>query len=685
MSDAARIDPESDTPVNPYSLLEAVNRSSDTANMAWMMFLGVMAYLMIAVAGVTHKHLLLQTDVQLPILNVNIPLVQFFQFAPIFLLLFHFGLISQLVLLARKTLEFDNAVRHLEPTKKRTHPLRLELHNFFFVQGVAGPHRSAIMSLFLHTMSWLTLAILPVVLLLFIQITFLPYHDILITWTHRIVLVLDIFVLILIGVFLTRMETSFFQAFWRTSISHPFSLLLTIAIMSTVALLSFGAATIPGEFLDKYVHKVITIANKSKNSKGYNPYVHGFAIPYFWGKSDSSLFGLFHRNLIVRDIDLVVDKDVSKGEPSVSLRGRDLRFAQLDRSDLHQADLTGANLDGASLVGTNLAHARMNCADENELFLGEGRAQAQCASSRKANLTGANLFGANLTGIDLSGAKLEQANLERSVIKFARLQGANFWSANLRRADLTAGVQAQGAVFLVARMEGADLNGAQLQYADFSNAHLQAASFAHAQLQGAVLRDANLTAANLFKVRLQGADLTGAKIAAADVREALVWKTIPPDTNQIRHADLRGLVIKPLSKIDRESLKVTLRDVSNKALRRSVAEGLKTVFAQSTGKWKTSDDYARWQGMVEASTISSGTEFRQGLTVFLESLICKARWADGSVAQGTARRAKSQRFAGDMPAIYLRLSIKDENCRGTALVDKATMQELATSVDSRLN
>ena len=142
---------------------------------------------------------------------------------------------SQLVLLARKTLEFDISVRQLEPTSRRTHPLRLELHNFFFVQGVAGPHRSAIMSLFLHSMSWLTLAILPVVLLLFIQISFLAYHDPVITWTHRIALLLDIGVLVLIGVFLMRAETSFFQAFWRTSISHPFSFLITFVVLAFAA------------------------------------------------------------------------------------------------------------------------------------------------------------------------------------------------------------------------------------------------------------------------------------------------------------------------------------------------------------------------------------------------------------------------------------------------------------------
>ena len=121
MADRARLSPESETPVNPYSLLEAVNSSSDTAHTGWLIFLAIMTYLMIAVAGVTHEALLLETPVQLPILQVNIQLKQFFQFAPIVLVLFHLGILAQLVLLARKTLEFDHAIRFWKrPTGART-------------------------------------------------------------------------------------------------------------------------------------------------------------------------------------------------------------------------------------------------------------------------------------------------------------------------------------------------------------------------------------------------------------------------------------------------------------------------------------------------------------------------------------------------------------------------------------
>ena len=330
MADRARLSPESETPVNPYSLLEAVNSSSDTAHTGWLIFLAIMTYLMIAVAGVTHEALLLDTPVQLPILQVNIQLKQFFQFAPIVLVLFHLGILAQLVLLARKTLEFDHAIRYLETSDRRTHPLRLELHNFFFVQAIAGPQRSAVMSGFLNIMSWLTIVILPVVLLLYMQVAFLPYHDVTTTWINRIFLTLDIAGILLIGVFLMRAETSFFQAFWRSTFAHPLSSISTTLVLALVAYLSFFAATVPGEPLDRVSQKMMAWVAPTEPGKVQQS---GFSLPFFSAAADGRLFGIFRRNLVVTDSDLARDRD-EHGEKTLRLRGRDLRYAKLDRTDL---------------------------------------------------------------------------------------------------------------------------------------------------------------------------------------------------------------------------------------------------------------------------------------------------------------------------------------------------------------
>ena len=92
------------------------------------------------------------------------------------------------------------------------------------------------MSAFLHGMSWLTLVVLPVILLLYMQVRSCRSrrHDD-VDQSHG--LLADIGMLLLIGVFLTRAETSFFQAFWRSSLEHPLTFLGTTILLAVVALL----------------------------------------------------------------------------------------------------------------------------------------------------------------------------------------------------------------------------------------------------------------------------------------------------------------------------------------------------------------------------------------------------------------------------------------------------------------
>ncbi|MFM9937944.1 MAG: pentapeptide repeat-containing protein [Hyphomicrobiaceae bacterium] len=671
---------EGEAPVNPYSLLAAVNSSSDTAHTSWLILIGIMSYLLVAVAGVTHKDLLLSNDLQLPILQVKIDLTRFFLFAPIVITLFHLGVVSQLVMLARKTLEFDNAIRMLEVSDRRTHPLRLELHNFFFVQAIAGPERSRVLSAFLHAMAWLTLAILPVILLLYVQVAFLPYHDIAITWAHRAALMADIALLVLIGIFLTRPEQNFFQAFIRTTREHPLSFGVTFAVLLVVAMFSFFVATIPGETLDRWGRELSgaargTTAFQSERS------AYGFTMPFLGQRADGTLLGIFERNLNVTDLDLVVDKDVTPGEPTLNLRGRDLRYARLDRTDLHQADLTGADLEGASLVGADLRGAFLHCADLSDFILSEDRQSAKCPNARRANFRRAKLKDARMAGIDLRGATLEDADLEGAELAYAAMTGANFYSAQLNRADLTGGVSLQGANFATAAMQGVDLTGARLYGADFSSAGLQGAVLAHAYLQGATLRDAELEGADLYKAKLQGADMRGAKLRAATLREASVWMTAPPDRESLQLTDMADLSVRPLDESDISDLKELLHKIADERLRRQVGETMTALMApEARRSWSSSPaDQQTWTSLAQVSTASLADGHKPRLTDFLSELACKTRWQNGGVATGIAKRALGIEFKGDVIALNDRLNA--DSCPASKTIPRRIMRSLATAVD----
>ena len=464
-------------------------------------------------AGISHKDLLLNSDITLPILQVRIELTRFFLFAPILLVLLHMGLIGQLVLLARKTLEFAASIRMLESTDQRTHPLRLELDNFFFVQAIAGPERSRIVSFFLKACRWLTLVVMPLLLLLYIQLVFLPYHDVAVTWVHR-----DraagrhraAGVRRRVPVARWRPRSSARSG--RPGVHHPLGLTATAGCCSPPSPPSRCSSP-------PFRARAVDAAARQANGRAAGRF-WAMRCPASAWRPRACCSALFHRNLNVIDVDLVVDKDATPGEPSLNLRGRDLRNAKLDRTDLHQADLTGADLDGASLVGSDLRGAWMRCADLNELLLTDSRSAARCVSARGANLSKARLSGARMAGIDLRGARLEAAQLDGAQLSLALMGGANLAGARLDLADLT-GASLHGANLLLASLQGAEPAGAKAPMADFTSASLQGANLSLVGLEGAVLRDGEIDGANLRMAGLFGADLTGARLQGSDLTGAV--------------------------------------------------------------------------------------------------------------------------------------------------------------------
>ena len=121
-----------------------------------------------------------------------------------------------------------------------------------FVQFLAGPAeiRYGLFSLLLWAIVWISLVAGPVLVLLLLQLQFLPYHDRSVTWVHRGALIFDLVILwwlwrkILAG--RAHGETKFWNDFlWlsRNVVAWP----LTIVI----ALFAVFVATFPGEWRER--------------------------------------------------------------------------------------------------------------------------------------------------------------------------------------------------------------------------------------------------------------------------------------------------------------------------------------------------------------------------------------------------------------------------------------------------
>lgn len=440
-------------------LIQDLNRTSAVTRNSWIFFMALQAYFFIGLAGVTHRDLLLNTPVTLPLLHVEISLRSFFVFGPVILVLIHLGVLLQHVMLARQARETHSRIARFEGRGLfREHYTRLHVHSYFYTQMLAGPKRSKFFAFFLGLMTWLTLAILPAILLLNFQVTFLPYHDVGVTMAHRFYLVIDIVVLTLFSVFMHYPVLPFVSGFGRMIVDGPFRFLVSLMLCTGALFLSISIATIPDETMDRFMTSIWSSPVPTHETDQLEPRFAFWPTAYlFEGRVDllsGRTTSLFARNLVVTDADLVPDNGLAPDDVSISLRRRDLRYGTFDRSDWHQADLTGAVLTRASLREINLVEATA----EKAIFRGADLWQAKLFPAlpdgraisgvdlRDADLREANLVQANMNGANLQGAQLQGADLQGTSLQSAQLSRANFEGAKVDE-GFRPQAEAQGAQF----------------------------------------------------------------------------------------------------------------------------------------------------------------------------------------------------------------------------------------------
>ena len=190
----------------------------------------------------------------------------------------------------------------------------------------------------------------------------------------------------------------------------------------------------------------------------------------------------------------------------IDLRGRDLRFADLSRTNLLKGLLQNVRLNGASLRDAELNRANLDSAKLNGADL--YRAELNSAKLYRAELNGAYLLKAEFNGADLwraalNGATIDSAKLNGACLRFAKLNGSTLRGAELNGTELRE-----------AELIGADLHQTEFNGADLSSATLNGAYAYSAKFSGADLRDAKLNCADISRAKLNGAYLEGAEFGA---------------------------------------------------------------------------------------------------------------------------------------------------------------------------
>jgi hypothetical protein len=97
-------------PFDVEALEKSLNDSATRVSTIWISYLIFGLYLVIAASTVTHRQLLLEDSVKLPVLNIDLPLVAFFFLAPILFVVFHAYVLIQVLLLGRTAAAYNEAV-----------------------------------------------------------------------------------------------------------------------------------------------------------------------------------------------------------------------------------------------------------------------------------------------------------------------------------------------------------------------------------------------------------------------------------------------------------------------------------------------------------------------------------------------------------------------------------------------
>jgi hypothetical protein len=237
---------------------------------------------------------------------------------------------------------------------------------------------------------------------------FLPYHSEWRTWLHRGLLALDLA--------LVWTLWPAYRSGWGVRLWPKATWWLVVPGIGSAAALAFAVpvAIFPDERIYVATHWLhgSTDLNKvtGEVSSPDRPNWYALIAPV--------------NTLALRGEDLIddaklahIEKDESSADTgrwvaSLSLAGRDLTGANLERADVRHVDFSGAILNRSSLSFAWAAKASFGCVRNQDFSL-------DCAQ-----LQGASLYGAQLQGTFLDNARLQGASLFRAQLQGALLESA---------------------------------------------------------------------------------------------------------------------------------------------------------------------------------------------------------------------------------------------------------------------
>jgi uncharacterized protein YjbI with pentapeptide repeats len=639
-------------------LIDNCNQDIARTRSELISFLAALAFVAVTTFSITDKALLIGSRATLPLLNVMVGLNEFLIGSPFLAVAVHFALLLKFDKLREKCREIDRRLDELqrqgETEAAMAHNLSLLVGTNFLAQWLIGSKQNVLYKHLNSAIYAMALIIAPVFVLLLIVIRTLPLHQETATAVQMAIFFVDVWFI------------AYFHSLFRMRAATA-SAIASALWFSTSLLLC-----VPDGYFDQLgasiwpVHVPFVGDYDQPERLAFAP--TAYLLENALDEATHRPIFLFSRNLIVEDDRTLIDGansdavNFSKQSPeklkraqvdvsdnvTLSLRGRNLRYAVLDRSDLRGTDLTLADLSGASLRNANLKAVTFGCAAEltrplDLLWLrltqssDSGRwvdTKPRCTQLNNTRFDGADLRGARFVEFNQARPSLNSAIFSRAILDGVDLSLTDLSGATLIEASLV-GVNFSGAKLIGTDLSGANLTGANLYYADLTLSGLSGAI-----LDAANLSRARLIATELTRASLIGAELAGANLMGSRLVKARVWETSQPQKQDLTWADLTELLERRPDEREKKQLMASIArlidngtapslDIQN--LQKALEAPEEDQDGASEKPWK------EWAQFLARS--NNDPEYRRAIAALFEDIACQ--FPQYAVAVGRWLRTES--------------------------------------------
>lgn len=512
-----------------------VEKSSDLTRNASIVFYAICIYILLIIISTEDIQLLMpDSDIKLPIIEINLSLDKFYLSVPIILLTLHFNIIFQFYMHTQK---IDLWKKSIEENLEDSNESFLQNNTYPFIFNYLYLSASDDLSgRFQRLIGILAIFFFPFSILVTLQHRFSDYHSILYTIFHfgcvftDALLIFSFYDRLFGGLDKTQNEivqgkfanTKLYKYkilnFYLNTFNHVRVICIKLInfFRKTINLKNFILILLLIILLLSLFNVIIVGIMNTRNYLPKRNYIEAFFyFPVIEVKettitsikpSDELIFEYLREGKSIDQAWL----DFSSG---INLKNRNLVYAIFDKSKLIKCDFRGANLSLSSLKDCNLSYADLSNSDIK-------LADFSHSVAKYAN------FGDSLIGFE---AIFKECDLSDSRISFANLNKADFTGANLQRASINNSI-IQMASFEYADLRGANVTGSTFFGSSFKNAKAQAIqSISHESTPGFYkikcgvdmsftdFYNADMTASSLLDAWFIGANFNQTSVMCSDL------------------------------------------------------------------------------------------------------------------------------------------------------------------------